>query len=1117
MRNKPNIILAGFEAPKECKAQWMKKYTVHELQTPLAFQTCRLQKNLNDAILLAPPDTYLLISDTAPAERWIAITDNAPGRSFALRLGAFATLPLVGIENTAGKLIESLTTPQIKIPLQPYLNNLPLPTLLIDQYERILAGNQILQDLLSYPIEQLKGKHLSLFLKQNKQSLISDILTQHNLELTTATSDIYPLQITCAPYPQIPDTYIVQGTVGKAIIHKESISHPVRLPHHALKTLPPEEILGEVLKAIPATIPEAVNGLYLTKKENELILDIAASAQTTGAKYSAIMGFPIQRTQLPLTLIPRLQEMLAQPSVFTIAANELPNITNGMITPEQATKLQLAYNYTHLYFYPLDHPEGVLGFLLVMLKQPLSSASKIQVEQLGIIAAMALRGIQLRKQIRKQQAQISAMHAIGMRVSRSLDPQKVMERTVAEICQALGVEASAVSLIDRESMDLVIRAQTGLKQFAHTPVRIPHNKGVAWETLKSGNLSIIDSWEDEPRLAIPEFREEKVSTTVLVPMFVQDEPVGVLSAMSRTPRTFTQQEISLLESMADQVTIALNNARLYARTQRESQTRAFLFNLAASIVSIRDIEAATGKALNLTLEYLGWELGTCLLEDPESGALIPIVQTGAPQEVAKLINCLQRNDNHQNLLDDIIVINDKTTPYTIIQIPLQTRYKILGWLILGDEKAGSISKGLRQSLSAIGNYLGTAIENLQLFDETQEREKSTRALLQIIRVMMGNDLIDILRQTLAELKNAIPYEISGILTLTPTLTQMLTTQVQASDSWLQAFEEHLQDMVRTLGKDIPPLAENQRYITEAATGESNTPGQLISYLQAPIMRDEEPVGAVLLGRQRPFTTREQRLLFIVAYQLSNGLTILEKTRQVALRAESDIPPTHTLLNNVLHELRNPALFIQGYTELLLDNGMGELNMEQKNALLIIQQQSTLLSRLLHDLDSPEQLSAHPQQYQYTDIKALLSQAIEAAQISSNQHQIILTSSIIPNLPNVYVDQVRILQVINNLLDNAIKFTPSGGKIQVKADYKDTQCIWVEVKDTGPGITQQDLPFIFERRYQGQCGRQKSKGHGLGLAIAREIIESHGGIIGVTSDEGTGSTFYFTLPVNNHYN
>jgi signal transduction histidine kinase len=118
----------------------------------------------------------------------------------------------------------------------------------------------------------------------------------------------------------------------------------------------------------------------------------------------------------------------------------------------------------------------------------------------------------------------------------------------------------------------------------------------------------------------------------------------------------------------------------------------------------------------------------------------------------------------------------------------------------------------------------------------------------------------------------------------------------------------------------------------------------------------------------------------------------------------------------------------------------------------------------------------------------------------------------PNLPEVEVDEERMAQVLGNLLSNALRFTPAGGTIMLRADAHDTT-VQLYVQDTGSGIAPEDLPYIFDRFYRADAAREHTGSSGLGLAIAKGIVEAHGGTIAADSTPGQGTTFTITLPAS----
>jgi len=217
-----------------------------------------------------------------------------------------------------------------------------------------------------------------------------------------------------------------------------------------------------------------------------------------------------------------------------------------------------------------------------------------------------------------------------------------------------------------------------------------------------------------------------------------------------------------------------------------------------------------------------------------------------------------------------------------------------------------------------------------------------------------------------------------------------------------------------------------------------------------------------------------------------------------------------LVADVAHELRTPLSNIQGYLEAIRDRVM------KPNAATIrsLNDETALLSRLVDELQVLSLAEAGELKLvcQAEDIAKLVKQALTSWQPQVAAKEILLSLDLPDNLPLVNIDRQRVNQVLHNLLENAVAYTHKGGTINVAVM---AQGDWVEisVSDTGEGIPAEDLPNIFERFYRVDMSRARATGgSGLGLTIAKRLVEAHGGEIAVQSELGKGSRFSFTLPI-----
>jgi len=221
------------------------------------------------------------------------------------------------------------------------------------------------------------------------------------------------------------------------------------------------------------------------------------------------------------------------------------------------------------------------------------------------------------------------------------------------------------------------------------------------------------------------------------------------------------------------------------------------------------------------------------------------------------------------------------------------------------------------------------------------------------------------------------------------------------------------------------------------------------------------------------------------------------------------------LANVSHELRTPISMLQGYSEAIID-GIVETDDEKKEVAQIIYDESLRIGRLVNELLDLAKMESGNIQLQYckTDMEKLTKKIMRKFSNLAKEQEIELDSQLDTRLKDVLIDPDRIEQVLTNLIDNALRHTKRTGKITIKSKKTILGEMLIEVIDTGVGIPEEDLPFVFERFYKADKARIRGSGTGLGLSIVKNIIQAHGGSISVSSKIGQGTTFSIVLPTHN---
>jgi signal transduction histidine kinase len=275
------------------------------------------------------------------------------------------------------------------------------------------------------------------------------------------------------------------------------------------------------------------------------------------------------------------------------------------------------------------------------------------------------------------------------------------------------------------------------------------------------------------------------------------------------------------------------------------------------------------------------------------------------------------------------------------------------------------------------------------------------------------------------------------------------------------------------------------------------------------LRDPEQIAAADFERAEPY----QRFRVYSAPVRHHDQTVLGRLfvlRDVTRETEAERTRS-ALVASVSHELRSPLTAISGYTDTLLHDGPWDATTQQE-FLEVISLSASRLAALVDNLLDAATLEAGALRLQREPVRVerIAERVLAQRRLLAGACSLHLETR--PGLPLADADPLRVEQVLANLVDNAIKYSPNGGAIRVRLSLTDDHMLSVSVGDEGIGIPSQHLERLFERFYRVEGSTRAVKGAGLGLYICRSLVESHGGQIWVQSQVGRGSTFAFTLPI-----
>ncbi len=730
---------------------------------------------------------------------------------------------------------------------------------------------------------------------------------------------------------------------------------------------------------------------------------------------------------------------------------------------------------------PLLVRDRIVGVVTLVHPEPehFTQANADLLRAIADQAGIAVENARLFRAEQERKNFALTLQEIARIINSALDPALVFGQVLRQLARVIEYDSASIFVLEDESLRLVssVGLEEGDRLLGETLTKDPDV--LAWKVLASdGPLLMSDVQEEPGGIESDSMPGAKlIRGWIGAPLVLREKAVGVLSVDSKEIDAFDERDVEVVAGFADHAATAVVNAQLFADSQRQLEATRALAETARAVTASLQLDEVLQRILTETTRSLDCEGASLALVDAETGELeFRNALGGAAEKIIGLK--LQKGEGIAGWVaehDEPLVVPDVSADErfysgadeeagyetrTIAAVPISVQRRIIGVLEAVNPRSHNFSPLHLELLRSIAGLAGTAINHAQLFSETQA----------------------------ARLRYAGLFEDS----IDPILISDLDGRVTDANHRAEGFLGY--SSAALLGRSVLSLhtANEQRLPGDLSQLEL---GQTISYESEAEMKDGNSV-SIEIYVKRIDIERKPYLQWIIR-DISERLALDE------LRAD--------LTSMIFHDLRSPLGNVLSSLE-VLKTSMKDDDEALQTVLSIALRSGRRLSRLIEQLLDLEQLETGQAVLQKSkgSLSSLMAEAVEEVHpIAEGKGHVLSIDFGSDSLPLVDMDSEMIRRVLINLLENAIKYSRSEGKISVKLDRSDNN-LRVEVSDIGPGIPKEDQTSIFEKFARVQR-KGRPKGLGLGLAFCRLAVEAHGGRIWVKSEPGQGSAFYFTLP------
>ena len=878
-------------------------------------------------------------------------------------------------------------------------------------------------------------------------------------------------------------------------------------------------MLDHILDQVSRVVPSGVVNVMLIEGEEARIVRWRGYEQFGVGDRITSVRFPIDQT-------PTLRQM--RETGKSLVVSDTDSYPNWVHTPEVAWLRSYAGA-------PIRVRKEVIGFLNVDSPVPgffdQSHAERLQA--FADQASLAIANARLYQEVERHLEEALVLNRLASAAISSLEIDEILQRGLSALVGVRNFERVHVLLLDQTRKQLWLHPALRDLFRPGEIDRIPLEKGITGWVAQTGQPLLVGDVRQFPHY-VAGYRD--TLSEVAVPLRVGDRILGVLDVQSTRLNAFTEADQRFLTTLAAMLSPVIENARLYEEMQQRLRELTALSQVSQALSKATDLKTILNIVLEEVFSLLESQEGSVILIDPpDSNRLRIVAERGLGSEVVKAFNS-RPVYTHEGAFrrtlgtGQIIEIEDTardpdflrdigSRAKSVTNIPLVTERGSIGLIAVGGLPKDEMTRRL---LRALADMAAAAIDKERLRLETASRLSEVTTLYTLAAQITSSLSLDkVMDSIVTILKLTLNCRACSIFLLDPSGEYL---QLEAGCGQSVAWKGVARLRVGE-GVSGRVIAERRSIYVPDTRQEPDFvffDPSIRSLLVVPLMVRNKVIGTLSIDDTKPDAFDDEiRLLTIAAAQAAVAIEnarlyeSLQKSYADLEQAYMELRELDRMksefVQNISHELRTPLTFIKGYIELLRDGDMGELTEEQQMAVRIVADKADSLSRLVDDIISLQQVGQTQLKLEVFSLAELGHNAVQAAQASAAEAGITLHDEIPADLPPVRGDKHRLFQVFDNLLGNALKFSNPGDRVTVRMQEEET-AIRTEVEDTGIGIPADQLSRIFERFYQVDgTTKRRHGGAGLGLAIVKQIVEAHGGRVGVASELNKGSLFYFTIP------